>query len=866
MTQLHPSAERAGAAGAADATVNTENLAAVAADATVKQAADSPFEAIPIELTACRQWVGWSPEKRDGKLTKVPKCPRTGWNASVTDSTSWGSFEEACNWASSRPGSGIGFVLTADDDYAALDLDKCIEPDTGGIAPWAESIIRQADAYTEVTPSGGGLRIVLKGRLRGTRRRKGQIEMYDRDRFVTITGNHLPGTPTTIEFRQDELGVIYGSVFDADKPKPRRSHPRPTMSVSDDEVVRRIEQSKDAAKFRRLWSGDSGDYGHDDSAGDLAFCNIVGFWGGRDPSQIDRFMRASPRMREKWDRKARQGETYGEGTIRMALDGDVYQSSRSITGGQVNGRCHPVGSEGQTKPGRPAIITNNRQLRDVGQDAYDALVAANDPPVVFARSDELVRVITVEDEGGRPKIKAIDAPSLRAVMSHAADFYRVAGDGKQTAILPPRDLVEHVHAMGEWRSIPPLVGVTEVPVLRPDGSILLAPGYDRTTRLVYQPSRELTLPRIPDQPTREQAGEAAQLLLDLLADFPFVEQADRANALAGLITPAVRPMISGDIPLKTTTAPNAGTGKTLTDLVMSAIYTGRQAAVADAPASDTEFDKRILAELSAGPAFVVLDNIDGELKSPSLARLLTAQVYSSRVLGVSKMAAYPNRTIWLANGNNLRLGGDLPRRCYWVRMDAKKSRPEKREDFRIKDLESYAREHRGELIAAALTMARAWVVAGRPEAPGLPRMGSFTTWVQTVGGILAFAGVNGFLGNADEMYEAGDQEGSQWLAFLSAWHARFPTSSVTTAQIEQACKAYPDPNTHEMVVPDLQLVLPDELADAFQGSASFTRVLGKALAAREGRRYGDDELYVERAAADKNKKVARWRVMADDRC
>ena len=159
---------------------------------------------------------------------------------------------------------------------------------------------------------------------------------------------------------------------------------------------------------------------------------------------------------------------------------------------------------------------------------------------------------------------------------------------------------------------------------------------------------------------------------------------------------------------------------------------------------DAEWSKVITAVLIKGATIICLDNVDGLLRSPSLASAITAKVYSGRILGFSKTAEIPVNVSWFVNGNNIQLGGDLLRRCYWIRLDAKMSRPWERKGFKPKDLGAWVMENRGQLIAAILTMARAWYVAGCPK-PTTPKLGSFESWCDTVGGILHFAQIIGSL-------------------------------------------------------------------------------------------------------------------------
>ena len=154
---------------------------------------------IPAELKTLVQWVCWKPAQRKGKMTKLPYNPKTGKEADSTDPSTWGTIQEALI-ATERYGfPGIGFVFSKDDPYCGIDFDKCFDPKTGELEAWAQRYVDLFRSYTEITPSGAGLHIVLKGQLperprkKGTGRRKGKFEAYDRERFFTFTGNLLNG-------------------------------------------------------------------------------------------------------------------------------------------------------------------------------------------------------------------------------------------------------------------------------------------------------------------------------------------------------------------------------------------------------------------------------------------------------------------------------------------------------------------------------------------------------------------------------------------------------------------------------------------------------------------------------------------------
>jgi primase-polymerase (primpol)-like protein len=155
-------------------------------------------ENIPERLTERPQWVCWRVEEREGKPTKVPYIPGKNRMASSTNPSTWRTFDEALEVSEGDFYDGIGFVFSEDDLFVGIDLDECRDPDDGTIATWAKVILSHvASCYTEVSPSGTGIHIIVEGTTRGTKTRKdvylegirvGRIEMYGSGRFFTITG------------------------------------------------------------------------------------------------------------------------------------------------------------------------------------------------------------------------------------------------------------------------------------------------------------------------------------------------------------------------------------------------------------------------------------------------------------------------------------------------------------------------------------------------------------------------------------------------------------------------------------------------------------------------------------------------------
>lgn len=277
-----------------------------------------------------RQWLCWRLEERNGEPTKVPYSPTRHEKAKSTDPETWADYEEAVKAARERGYDGIGFVFTPEDDLCGVDLDKCLNPETGEIEGWAEEIIEELDSYTEISPSATGAHIIVRGELPAGRNRKGHFEAYDRGRYFTVTGKHLAGTPQTIAERQEELQSVVRRVFGEES---ANGHTKLVVAaepvdnrLSDNEIIQKAEAASNGERFSRLWVGDTNGYGSHSEA-DLALCAMLAFWTGGDAGRVDTLFRQSGLYREKWDRK-----DYRNRTITEALSGktEFYKAPKTV--------------------------------------------------------------------------------------------------------------------------------------------------------------------------------------------------------------------------------------------------------------------------------------------------------------------------------------------------------------------------------------------------------------------------------------------------------------------------------------------------------------------------------------------------------
>ncbi|GHO85189.1 phage NrS-1 polymerase family protein [Dictyobacter formicarum] len=304
---------------------------------TVKRLAVNVAQ-IPNSLKSLNQFVLWRYQCVNDTVKKLPLNPRNAKAASVLDPFTWGSFQEVLRAYHKGLYTGIGLVLTHDLNIVGIDLDHC-RKDDGGITTEALEIVRLLDSYTEISPSGKGLHILLAGSLPGLFHRRDHVEMYSEHRFFTLTGQWIPGTPRDIQPRQRELFSLYHRIFAQPSlpsgyqntgsgiryPQTLRSLNTLDNPQSDRAVLTQACLAKNANTFLRyyqgdttLWQGPKARH-HSQSEADFTLVLLLLYWTCDNVAQVDRLFRQSGLMRPKWDRRLNGTETYGQRLIKDAL-------------------------------------------------------------------------------------------------------------------------------------------------------------------------------------------------------------------------------------------------------------------------------------------------------------------------------------------------------------------------------------------------------------------------------------------------------------------------------------------------------------------------------------------------------------------
>lgn len=435
---------------------------------------------------------------------------------------------------------------------------------------------------------------------------------------------------------------------------------------------------------------------------------------------------------------------------------------------------------------RPLIQIRAGELPEAVDDAEHHLVTSR--PDIFQHGTRLVRVGQWEMDSGpveRPTgagvLIDISPDWLTDKLTRLIRWERYdARKGEFKKIDCPSKVSTTLLArVGSWH-FPGLVGFVDSPTLDRTGRVVSARGYDAPSGLYL--SRPPLIEAIGEM-QRVDAERAGECLDEAISTFPFVTEADRSACMALIITAIIRRILEA-APIGCVSANTPGTGKSKLVDVISAIATGRKAAVAALGTNPEETEKRLDAVLLKGDTLCSFDNIDRPVKSDVLCQVATQTVKSIRVMGLSKIVEAPTNVCLLMTGNNLTLVGDLVRRCIVVNLDAKTERPELREFER--DAVEYALSIRPALIRAALVISKAYLDAGCPKVAAAP-FGSFEQWDRMVRRPLIWAGWPDPLQPAEAMREQ-DHELTGMREFLRFWR-QATSEPVSAAELSDLIRA-----------------------------------------------------------------------------
>lgn len=408
---------------------------------------------------------------------------------------------------------------------------------------------------------------------------------------------------------------------------------------------------------------------------------------------------------------------------------------------------------------RPEVRIENAKPHDA-IDELSALLYLDRS--LYVRGKELVTIVGAlpPQEGDRapaaestPMIVPVEAATLTERITRAVRVTRrkpptkvetmmlsrtgVEMPAEWIPTLPPAGVVGGILARRQW-PLRHLRSVNETPILRPDGSLLQVAGYDKVTGYVYRPSCDY--PEIPERPTQEDAARALGELLEVFVDFPYVDASSRMVPIAAILTVLARSAIVGSCPAFLLDATTRGSGKTLQADAVSAVALGRSAARKSYPVEEEELGKVLASYALAGARLILFDNVTREFGGGEIDQAITARdTVEFRVLGRTEVKCLPWAAVLLASGNNITLSEDTVRRVLIARLESPDENPEDRTGFKHPHLYEWIIEERPRLVAAALTVLRAFARLGGHLHDG-KAWGSFEAWSRLVPGAIVYAG------------------------------------------------------------------------------------------------------------------------------
>jgi putative DNA primase/helicase len=494
---------------------------------------------------------------------------------------------------------------------------------------------------------------------------------------------------------------------------------------------------------------------------------------------------------------------------------------------------------------RPVFTLAEQEPDEIIGRTIGLLVEANNPMTLFVNSEVLVSV-------GNDAIKPVSKNKLTEWLTKLS-YWRTASGARS---LPNDKIVSIVLESDDLLTkLPAVESITNTPVFSLDGRFETEPGYHESTRSYYRPAAGFTVPPVPEAPTEEEVERAKSLILgDVLVDFPFVGEADRAHAVAMLITGFVRSMLlKQDAPMFIFDAPTPGTGKGLVSNAIGTILTGGRIEMMPDADNHEEWRKRLFAALLEGKPIIAFDNLHNRVDNPTLCALLTGGGLKDRVLGISRVVFAPTRSILVGTGNNVEVSKESVRRFAWSRIADPTGRPTRPgRKFKHPDLLDWIDANRGDLVWAVGVLVRRWFAAGQPVFTGRVRP-SYERWSEVVGGIMECVGLPGVNGNYDERNDEDyDPVEAGLKTLVGRWASKFGTKNGRSQDV--------------WTVYDRALGLIDpRITDAAAGALAIGNVIGKKMldnvyngwfVRRRGKVRGSVTWYLERAQEEATDEAA----------
>lgn len=278
---------------------------------------------IPAELKQLKRWGVykkiWKPERK--KFTKIPINPMTGNGGKTNDESTWTDFKTALAAVSRLNLDGLAFYfkppyIGIDVDNVADDIEEFTHGDTDNIV---SDFMKHTNSYSEISLSGKGLHIIVKGTINGEKRRHKNCEMYEDGRFFAMTGNFF-GNPDNNLIREVNVDYLYKKYIEPESKVVDLFHPS-TVKANDlatNDIIKAAATSRSGERFQRLYRGEWEGLYSSQSEADMSFANDLAFWTAKDFGKMDEIFRSSGLMRDKYDEKHGKA-TYGVGLLNKAI-------------------------------------------------------------------------------------------------------------------------------------------------------------------------------------------------------------------------------------------------------------------------------------------------------------------------------------------------------------------------------------------------------------------------------------------------------------------------------------------------------------------------------------------------------------------
>ncbi len=436
--------------------------------------------------------------------------------------------------------------------------------------------------------------------------------------------------------------------------------------------------------------------------------------------------------------------------------------------------------------GLPDMVCSGRQIQDAAKETIECIRASSRRNLLFYKDGMLVELREckedeLEEHLGKMLFKSepqCSSDHIHKIACDSANWYAPCKDGDYKASSPPRDVLSYIRAYtAKWELAERLEGIASGPIMAKDGTFAKGPGYDDKTKWYIKGDGDW-----PDWPG-DGPSAASWLINEILADFPFRDQASKANALALILAPFVIYAIEGNMPLFWVEAPKSRTGKSILAQACMLPYNGD---IIGGPqiGDDEEMKKSLYARFSRGLPYVFFDNLKVKLDSPTLEACLTSESIPIRLLSTNTETTFRvDNTLFLATTNNGECSIDLAGRRIVISLLANEEFPENRSGFNHDPLHAWIAANRKTAVSAAMGMVAHWVSQGRPMRSPYSLGGRLDCACKTLGGILESCGVEGFMSNYLSQKEAASADKSEIVDLYEAWHEMFGSQPVSVSQL-----------------------------------------------------------------------------------